>query len=92
MRVPLADLQGEMERVLLSLGFAAPRAALSARLFAEASLDGVASHGLNRFPRFVGQVKAGLVQVDAVPRRVERFGAWEQWDGELGPGNLNAHG
>jgi 3-dehydro-L-gulonate 2-dehydrogenase len=91
LRIALADLHSEMERVLLSLGFAVPRAALSARLFAEASLDGVASHGLNRFPRFVGQVKAGLVQVDAAPRRVERFGAWEQWDGEMGPGNLNAH-
>ena len=50
----------------------------------------MASHGLNRFPRFVRQIKAGVVRPDAEPVCAARFGPWEQWDGQLGPGNLNA--
>ena len=61
MRVPFADLRQQLTIVLTSLGFAADDAALAARLFAEASLDGVTSHGLDRFPRFVRQVRAGIV-------------------------------
>ena len=49
----------ELMRVLLALGFSAARARQSAVLFAETQVDGVASHGLNRFPRFVRQVRAG---------------------------------
>jgi len=59
-------------------------------VFAETHLDGVASHGLNRFPRFVGQIRSGVVDVHAEPIRVTALGAWEQWDGRLGPGVLNA--
>ena len=70
--------------------FRAPRARQSATLFAETHRDGVASHGLNRFPRFVRQIKAGVVRPDAEPVCAARFGPWEQWDGQLGPGNLNA--
>ena len=80
----------ELSRVLESLGFAPARARQSATLFAETHLDGVASHGLNRFPRFVRQIKAGVVRPNAEPICAARFGSWEQWDGQLGPGNLNA--
>jgi 3-dehydro-L-gulonate 2-dehydrogenase len=90
LRIPEAVVQEALVRVLVGLGFAPPRAAQCARLFTQASMDGVASHGLSRFPRFVGQIRRGRVRVDAEPTRVAGFGAWEQWDGQLGPGNLNA--
>jgi len=90
MRVPFDDLRGELERVLVAVGFATDRASLVARLFAEASLDGIASHGLNRFPRFVRQVKAGTVDPAAGAALLEACGAWERWDGRRGAGNLNA--
>jgi len=90
LRIPEATVRETLARVLLSLGFAPPRAEHCARLFAEASMDGVASHGLARFPRFVGQIRRGRVQPEVEPTRVAAFGAWEQWDGQLGPGNLNA--
>ena len=73
-----------------SWGFRAAARGASATLFAETHRDGVASHGLNRFPRFVRQIKAGVVRPDAEPVCAARFGPWEQWDGQLGPGNLNA--
>jgi 3-dehydro-L-gulonate 2-dehydrogenase len=90
-RVPFAEIQDRLERVLASLGFDPPRAQLCARLFAETSRDGVYSHGLNRFPRFVEQVRRGVVNPAAQPERTASFGAVERWDGKCGPGNLNAH-
>lgn len=89
-RIPFADIVAELSRVLEALGFTAQKARQSATLFAETHRDGVTSHGLNRFPRFVRQIKAGIVRPDAEPVRVASFGPWEQWDGRLGPGNLNA--
>jgi 3-dehydro-L-gulonate 2-dehydrogenase len=90
MRLPIDVVVTELMRVLIALGFSESRARRSATLFAETHLDGVASHGLNRFPRFVRQIQAGVVHVDAEPIRAASFGSWEQWDGQLGPGNLNA--
>ena len=89
-RLQFDTVVDELSRVLESLGFTPARARQSATLFAETHLDGVASHGLNRFPRFVRQIKAGVVRPNAEPICAARFGAWEQWDGQLGPGNLNA--
>ncbi|MEM7656247.1 MAG: 3-dehydro-L-gulonate 2-dehydrogenase [Bacteroidota bacterium] len=90
-RISFDDLHAEMTRVLISLGFTPGRASLSARLFAEASRDGVYSHGLNRFPRFVEFIQKGYVKIEAEPVQTGNMGSLEQWDGRLGPGNLNAH-
>jgi 3-dehydro-L-gulonate 2-dehydrogenase len=91
MRIAFDHLQKEFERILANLHFTPDRAQLCARLFAENSLDGVYSHGLNRFPTFVQYIKDGYVHVEASPEKKESFGAWERWDGNLGPGNLNAY-
>jgi 3-dehydro-L-gulonate 2-dehydrogenase len=90
MRVAFDSLFAELEGLFAALGFAPARARLAARLFAEASLDGVPSHGLNRVPRFVRQVKAGIVNPAAEAEALERFGGWERWHGRRGAGNLNA--
>ena len=90
MRVPFDELHDTLRRALLATGMEADRADLSARLFAEASRDGVASHGLNRFPRFMRMIARGVVDVRARPARLAAHGALERWDGHGGPGNLNA--
>ena len=89
-RIPFAEVQGALERVLLSLGFTSERAALCARLFAETTRDGVYTHGLNRFSRFLAMIRNGSVDPSAEPVRVQQFGGLERWDGQRGPGNLNA--
>ncbi len=89
-RVPFVELQQALQAALLPLGFSADRAELCARLFAETTRDGVYTHGLARFPRFVATVKLGVVRPAASPHRVSGLGGLERWDGELGPGNLNA--
>jgi 3-dehydro-L-gulonate 2-dehydrogenase len=90
MRIPFEQLKAEFKRVLTSLNFPDERAELCAQVFAENSRDGVYSHGLNRFPTFVGYVKEGVIKGDVTPEQVSAFGALEQWDGNLGAGIINA--
>lgn len=89
-RVPFEQLQQELERVLQQVNFTPDRARRCARLFAETTRDGVYSHGLNRFPRFIEYIQKGYVDVRAEPKRMAQKGGLEQWDGQQGPGNLNA--
>jgi len=92
-RISYQELFDALLRVLLKLEFTPERARLCAQLFADTTRDGVYSHGLNRFPRFVSMVRNGYIDVHAVPALVTASGPLERWDGKLGPGNLNAqHG
>jgi len=89
-RVPYGDLLVTLGRILLTLGFEEQRARRCAQLFAEASLDGVYSHGLNRFPLFVSMIQSGAIDIHAKPVFVSGSESLERWDGQRGPGNLNA--
>ena len=91
LRIPADTASAILQLKLLGLGLDQPRAELCARLFVAASRDGVASHGLNRFPGFIAAVRAGVVDLTAQPERVASLGALERWDGRRGAGNLNAH-
>jgi 3-dehydro-L-gulonate 2-dehydrogenase len=54
------------------------------------SLEGIYSHGVYRFPRFVEYIKKGYIRAGAEPVKVHNAGVLEQWDGKLAPGPLNA--
>lgn len=77
-------------QILEKNGFSKQKAASCARIFMENSLDGVYTHGVNRFPRFVEYVQKGYVKPDQEAICKSSLGAIEQWDGQLGPGPLNA--
>jgi 3-dehydro-L-gulonate 2-dehydrogenase len=66
------------------------KAETCAEIFTANSVDGVYSHGVNRFSRFIEYIIKGWVKVDAEPILKRSRGAIEQWDGQLGPGPLNA--
>jgi len=89
-RIAFDELCSVLARCLRSRGFSDERAARCAYLFAENSLVGVASHGLNRFPRFLEWIARGWIDPNGTPQCVDRFGSLERWDGRLGPGPLNA--
>lgn len=89
-RIPFEEVKQTLAGVLRQLGFSACRAEMCARLFAETTRDGVYTHGINRFPRFVATIRNGMVDPAAEPEVVARFGGLERWDGRKGPGNLNA--
>lgn len=91
MRVTYRELHDVLSRALERTGLEPERAQLSARLVADASRDGVASHGLNLFPRLLRMIATGIVDVRARARCVSAHGSIERWDGGRGVGNLNAH-
>lgn len=91
MRVSYEIMIQEFVRVLKNRGFTEERAKLSAKLFADASRDGVYTHGLNRFVKFIASVDKGTVDIEAKPKLSQAFGFLERYDGQNGPGNLNAH-
>jgi 3-dehydro-L-gulonate 2-dehydrogenase len=88
--VPHEMLEAELRRILLALGFAPKQAQPLAEIFTKNTLDGVASHGIIRFSRFVEHVQKGFIHVHARPVLKQAMGSMEQWDGCLGPGPLNA--
>jgi 3-dehydro-L-gulonate 2-dehydrogenase len=90
-RISFEDLRHRIERILLALGLAPERAALSARLTAETDRDGVRTHGIARLPRFAQWVRDGMIDPAAEPERVAAHGCIERWRGHRGPGNLAAH-
>ena len=90
MLIAFEILKTEFKRILLSLNFSESKADECAKIFAGNSRDGVHTHGLNRFPTFVQYVKDGHVIPDAEPIKEGGFGSLEQWNGNLGPGMLNA--
>jgi 3-dehydro-L-gulonate 2-dehydrogenase len=91
MRIEFEVLRNELERVLEKRKMGIADAQLCSRLFAEASLDGVYSHGLNRFPVFVDYIEKGLVDINAKATLAGRYGCLERWNGNRGCGNLNAY-
>ena len=90
-RVSYQDLFQALQSALTQLGIEPERAGLCARLFAETTCDGVYSHGLNRFSRFVRMIHNGTIDIRARPELVSNCGALERWDGKFGIGNLNAY-
>ena len=90
MYVPFDIMQTEFSRVFQKAGLSAEKAEVCARIHTETSRDGVSSHGANRVIRFVDYLKKAWVAPDAEPTLHKQFGALEVWDGNLGPGILNA--
>ncbi|MEX2591963.1 MAG: 3-dehydro-L-gulonate 2-dehydrogenase [Anditalea sp.] len=90
-KILYAQLLDTLQTILLQVGFSEERANRCAELFAKASLDGVASHGLNRFPAFIDMIKEGYIDVKAEPILISNIGFFERWDGQQGAGNLNAY-
>jgi len=75
---------------LLKYSFSQKDADLCARIFADNSLYGVLSHGVNRFPAFIELVQKEIIKIDAKPKLVDSFNGIQQWDGNYAPGPLNA--
>jgi len=90
-RIHFQELFDTLHRVLIKTGFTNDRATLSSRLFAETTRDGVYTHGINRFQRFMRMIENGSIDIHASPEKVVSMGALEKWDGRQGPGNINAY-
>ena len=90
MRISPAELRQTFLDILLSRGVAPALAEAAAQNFTETSVDGVYSHGVNRFPRVISYLDKGVIDGTAQPECISRIGSFERWDGHMGLGNANA--
>lgn len=90
MIIKFQTLQNKFQELLIKYGFPPTQAKQIGDVFAETTMDGVFSHGINRFPRFISDVKTGIVKPGNEPELIKGFSALEQWDGKQGPGISNA--
>ena len=89
-RVNFEEMKAVIKMAFLKAGMKEGKAEICARIHAESSRDGVYSHGLNRVERFVDYISKGWVDVDAVPSLEQTIGSMEIYNGNMGPGILNA--
>ncbi|HEX7902405.1 MAG TPA: 3-dehydro-L-gulonate 2-dehydrogenase [Chitinophagaceae bacterium] len=89
-RVFANEMKEVFQSVLTRSGLNNEKALVCADIFTANSVDGVYTHGVNRFPRFVEYIKKGCVSKDAEPSLEHKVNGLEQWNGNLGPGILNA--
>lgn len=89
-RIPARKMQDVFSSILLKHGFEKERAEACAEIFTKNSIDGVYTHGVNRFFLFVKLAKKGFIFPNNDPVTTHTTNALEQWDGKLAPGVLNA--
>ena len=89
-RVPYEEMVAQFTRVLEKKGFTASDAQDAAIIFAQNSLAGVFSHGLNPLPPGVSYLGKGEIDPPARAPRVSSMGSIQRWDGHPGFGPLNA--
>ena len=90
MRLTFDEIKSEIKRVLVKYGMSEEKAETCARIHTETTYDGVYSHGTNRVARFVNYIQKGWVDVNAEPSLEREFGALRVYNGNMGPGILNA--
>ena len=89
-RIPFDEMKATIQQAFLIAGMPKDRAEICARVHTESSRDGVYSHGLNRVERFVEYVGKAWVNVNATPTLDINLGAMEVYNGNMGPGIINA--
>lgn len=89
-RIQHSKILATLQEKLKSRNFESSRAKTIGEIFVQNSLEGVYSHGVNRFPRFIRDVDKGNVIPDANPVIKSKFNGVQQWDGQQGPGITNA--
>lgn len=87
LRLPADQIEQQVIRILRTRRVPEEDARVFAAIIAENCLDGVTSHGVTRFPAYVGNIDDGYMKPTAKPERLAAHGAIEQWDGNraLGP-------
>ena len=90
MRITFDELVEVFAEKLEKRGVPREDALLAGQILAQNSLDGIYSHGVNRFPRLVSYIDKGYIDPKAKAEKVASFGAYEQWDGHLALGMVSA--
>jgi len=91
MLVNYTELYQTLFDILNQNGFRNDQAEICATIFANSTIDGYHSHGINRFAEFLKSLTNGYIQLEVMPVKQLSLGSFERWDAKLGPGPLNAH-
>src|SRR6478736_3895976 len=89
-KIPVVEIESRLVQVLVNNGFSYAKSKACTEVFIGNSLDGVYSHGVNRFAKFIGYVKDGHIHPNHDAICKHSIGSIEQWDGQSGPGPINA--
>lgn len=89
-RIKFWEMKATIKQAFFKAGMPEEKADICAQIHTESSCDGVYSHGLNRVSRFVEYIHKGWVDVHAEPVLENKIGSLEIYNGNLGPGILNA--
>jgi len=90
MRLTFEEIHLEIKRVFMKYGMDEIKADICAKVHTESTYDGIYSHGTNRVTRFVDYIQRGLVDIHAEPTLEKDCGAVKVYNGNMGPGILNA--
>jgi len=90
LHISFETMKDELKRLLITHHCPAEKADRVAHEMTRNSLEGVYSHGINRFARLIRNIDVGIVHPDADPVVVNCFGALMSMDGNLGLGVINA--
>ena len=89
-RISFNEMKATIKSAFRNAGMPEEKADVCAQIHTESSRDGVYSHGLNRVERFVDYLRKGWVDGNAEPTLGLNLGSIETYNGNLGPGILNA--
>ncbi|HYC85265.1 MAG TPA: 3-dehydro-L-gulonate 2-dehydrogenase [Chryseosolibacter sp.] len=90
LRVPHETMRDVLYGILQKAHVPETKAKVCAEVFTSNSLEGVYSHGINRFSRFLSYIDKGIIKVDHDPVCINRSAGLEQWHGQSGIGITNA--
>ncbi|MDO5417958.1 MAG: 3-dehydro-L-gulonate 2-dehydrogenase [Lachnospiraceae bacterium] len=90
MRLTFDEIKKEIKRVFMKYGLSEEKAEICARIHTESTYDGIYSHGTGRVARFADYLQKGWVDAGAEPTLETDAGAIRIYNGNMGPGVLNA--
>jgi 3-dehydro-L-gulonate 2-dehydrogenase len=90
MRIAFEEARTQLEKILIKHGCCGEHAQKAAYEIARNSLEGVYTHGINRFARLIRNIGEGIVRPNEKPETMRSFGGIENVDGRLGLGIINA--
>lgn len=89
-QIQAKEMQDVLFNLFLKYKFTEEKSRILSQVYTESTLNGVNSHGINRVPMFIDYIEKELIKVDLEAEKHETFGSIERWDGNLGPGIINA--
>ena len=90
MRIPFEEVTETLKEKLIKYGSPEDYAGQVAYVMAENSLEGVYTHGINRYMRLINNIRDGLTMPKEIAGNIAGLGGYEIWDGKLGFGIVNA--